>query len=155
MPDFDYMGSALGLWPMETSRGTLRIVRGPEKIADEITSVLLVQPGEIALYPSFGLAPDLFEPMSNAQPQYWCYRAHTAILKHVDGIEQLRVFIEEQPDAYNELKATIDFIPRDFPTLQTLTFGWFAYRGALFEGDMESFRRSMSFNGEPFPIFRN
>jgi hypothetical protein len=155
MRNFDYIGSALGLWPLETSRGDLRYVSGAEKIADEITSVMLIQPGEVVLHPSLGLAPELFELISNAQPRFWCFKAHEAILQHVDGISELRVYIDESPDIYNELKATIDFIPRDFPSRQTLTFGWYAYRGAIFDNDMEAFRRSISFNGTPFPIFKN
>lgn len=155
MPDYNYIGSALGLWPMETNQGTLRYVSGAEKIADEINSWMLIQPGEMMLAPGVGIAPELFEPISNSQPRFWCFQAHEAIIKHIDGIEQLRVYIEEMPDAYNELKATIDFVPKEFPSLQTMTFGWYAYRGALFDGDMEAFRRSMSFNGQPFPIFRN
>ncbi|NJK76843.1 MAG: hypothetical protein HC942_26305 [Microcoleus sp. SU_5_6] len=75
-------------------------------------------------------------------------------MRYVDGIYDLRVYVEDLNAISGDLKVLIEFTPA-VGSSGSLTFGWYAYRGALFDGDMESFRQSMSLNGEPFSAFRN
>lgn len=147
----NYLGSGLSLWPFYNETGALNIVRGSRLIASQIMTVMLMQPWE-SPHHSLGLSPELFEPLSNLQPQYWCYEAQREILRWVPGLEALSVYIPPQPDARAELSATIDFTPSASPTANTLTFGWYAYTGAMSSNDFSQFRESISLDGKPFSL---
>ncbi|MEM8602890.1 MAG: hypothetical protein AAGF24_03505 [Cyanobacteria bacterium P01_H01_bin.121] len=146
----DFLGSAWSPWPPHNLDGSLNIVSGPRKITADIISVCLIRRGEDPLHPDLGMAPLLFEPLSNYDPQFWVYEAESTIKKWVAGIDKLTVRIPDYEDYKNRLTTEISFIPLQQPDLNILTFPWYTYEGALWDQNLQGFLRAVSLNGQPF-----
>lgn len=138
------------MWPPHESRNGLNVVSGLRKITHDILSVSLVQRGEDPIHPTFGLAPDLFEPLSNYAPEFWVYHAEETIIKWVAGIEGLKVTVVNHEDYNNQLRTEISFIPKLYPDVNILTWNYYDYQGAIWQNDFETFLDSVRLNGTPF-----
>ncbi|MFQ3618058.1 MAG: hypothetical protein SNJ57_13200 [Cyanobacteriota bacterium] len=147
-----YLGSAWTLWSPYEIRNGLNIVRGSRKITHDILTVCLLRRGEDPMHPDMGLSPRLFEPLSGYAPQYWIYNIQQEILKWVAGIQQLSVDVGEFADYKNELTAKIQFVPKTEPDTHVLTFGYYAYQGAIWNQGLDPLIRSIQLNGEPFRL---
>lgn len=148
----NYVGSAWTLWTPYETRNGINIVRGSRKITHDILTVCLLRRGEDPIHPDMGIAPRLFEPLSGYAPQFWIYNIQQEILKWVAGIQQLSVDVGEFQDYHNELTARIQFVPRAQPDIHTLTFGYYAYQGAIWNQGIEPLIRSIQLDGEPFRL---
>lgn len=160
----EYLGRGLSFWPPYDDRGHLNLVAGERKIAHDIISVLLIQPGEVPHY-ALGIAPELFDPLSRSEAQYWAYNAQREILQWVVGIESLTVEIpHDRLDAENQLIAEIDFVPktiapggkdRDIAKYsaigrQNLLFSWSSYVEGLADTSLlNDFFLTVELNREP------
>jgi hypothetical protein len=151
----DYLGQSWSLWPPSGSDGGLNIVSGVDKVSAHIISVLLLRPGEDLMHPGLPLAPDLFDPLSDYNAQYWVYTAEQQIRAYVSGLDALKVDIDTFPDPENKLQANIRFSVKNYPDTNALTFGWYEYQGAVSVlSNIESFLDSVYLNGSKFPRFR-
>lgn len=148
----DYVGSAWTLWNPYATRDGINIVRGSRKITHDILTVCLLRRGEDPIHPDMGLSPRLFEPLSGYAPQFWIYNARQEILKWVAGIEQLSVDVGEFRDYRNELTTKIQFVARAEPDPHVLTFGYYAYQGAIWNQGIDLLIRSIQLDGEPFRL---
>lgn len=145
----EYLGSAWTLWPPTTNRG-LHVVDRSRVITAKIISVCLVRQGEDPLLPDFGVSPELFEPLSQYAPQYWVYNLSKEIRKWVAGIDRLSVEMVKFEDYQNQLKTVIQFVPSGEPTPHMLTFGLYAYQGALWGQQIDAFLEDITLDGQPF-----
>jgi len=147
---YEFVGSAWSLFPPDSDRAGLNYVDGTRRITAGILAVCLIQQGEDPIHPSYGMAPDLFEPLSNYTPQLWVYHAEKIILQWVPGIEKLHVDVTKHNATENQLFAEIQFIPMTEPDLNTLTWNYYAYQGAAWEGEYDRFLQDVNLNGQPF-----
>lgn len=147
---YAHLGSSWTLWPTHDDiTGRMQIVSGTRQIASGILTVLLTRKGEDYIHPDKGLAPDLFENLSNVAPRYWAYVARQEIGRWVKGIESIQV--ETTVDHVGgQLRAHIRFIPTRQPTVDLLTFGFYEYAGARYNDGMAAFIRDLTLNGQPF-----
>jgi hypothetical protein len=150
MAIYDYAGSSLSLWPIHSPWGGLNFVSGFRKITHDILSVCLTRKGEDPIHPTFGLAPDIFDPMSGYPVQYWIYSVEEEIINRVAGIQDLRVEIVDFGDYRNELQTRITFTPSADPDSHVLTFGWFEYTGAIWNQDLTTFLSDVRLDSSPF-----
>jgi len=147
-----HIGSAWTLWPPYETRNGLNIVRGSRKIAHDIFTVCLLRRGEDPIHPDLGISPRLFEPLSGYAPQFWIYNIQQELLKWVAGIQQLNVDVGEFEDYRNDLTATIQFVPLEEPDIHVLTFGYYAYQGAIWNQGIDQLLSSIQLDGEPFRL---
>jgi hypothetical protein len=151
----NYLGQSWSLWPAYSPDGGLNIVSGVEKVSAHIISILLIRPGEDLMHPGLPLAPDLFDPLSDYNAQYWVYTAEQQIRRYVSGLDDIRVSINTFPDPENKLAANIQFRAKDSPDTNALTFGWYEYQGAIAVlENVESFLDSVYLNGNKMQRFR-
>jgi hypothetical protein len=125
----------------------MNIVSGVRVVASEIISVLLVRRGEHPILWDYGLAPELFEALSDYEPQAWVYEAEQTIQRWVAGLERLTIQIEKEPDQRNRLSAYILFRTSATSDSNLLTFPWYEYQGAVADGDFDQFLEGVSING--------
>lgn len=146
-------GSCWSLFPPHDERGDLNLVSGVRRITHNILALLLVRPGECPIHPAYGLAPELFQPLSDEIPQVWVYKLEnprSGILRWVSGIDKLYVEVSRYEADWNQLKAEIQFIPLLDVDVNSLTFDFYAYQGAIWNQDFETFRSGIQLNGTPF-----
>lgn len=145
------MGNAWTLWggycPEQNSFLT---VSGPRQAAHAILSVCLIRKGEDPIHPDFGLAPQLFTPLSFEEPEYWVYHVEQEISRWVAGLQELQVQVSGYNNKDNRLETEIGFTLESEPSAHVLTFPFYRYQGAIFEGAFEPFIASISFDGNPF-----
>lgn len=146
----EFLGSSWSLWPPHDERRQLNIVSGTRKITSDILSVCLTRRGECPLHPDYGIAPELFQPLSDYSPQYWVYHLEEEISKWVEGLEILSVEVADKFDYTNELRTVISFVPKIQPDNNILTFGFYQYQGAVWGNDVKSFLDQVALNGERF-----
>ena len=144
----DLLGSAWSLWPPCSSRGFNR-VSGARRVSHSIISVCLIKKGEDLIHPDFGIAPDLFAPLSDSDPEYVVYHLEEELRRWVEGWEVMQV--RAMPDdPGNALNLTINFLPQqDFDT-HLLTFPFYQYQGAFFGDNLAGFLDSINLDGQPF-----
>ena len=133
----------------------LNIVSGVRKITHDILSVCLIRKGEDPMHPDFGMAPDIFDPLSSYPAEYWVYHAEQEILKWVAGIESLKIDIENLKDGVfadyrNDLITNIRFIPTFDVDVRVLTFGFYNYQGAIWDRDFNTFLSDIYLDGSAF-----
>ncbi len=104
------------------------------------------------MHPDLGLAPQIFEPLSGYAPQFWVYNAQQEILRWVAGIEQLYVDVGEFKDYRNDLTTVIQFIPKSEPDPHVLTFGYYAYQGAIWDQGIDQLLNDIQLDGSPFRL---
>lgn len=151
---YEYIGTGISLWPTSNKRGQLNVVGGIELLSSQIITVLLLKPGEDPLHPTLGIAPDLYEPLSNEVPTFFLYKAEETIQKwlghFLDGL-----WVRTNSDrAFYENRIAIDVIfrPKQEPKEGAfyLTLGWHEYTGVRSANKtIEEFRQSVALNGEP------
>lgn len=146
-----FLGSQWSLWPPDNLRGGMNIVAGTWKVSSDIISVCLTKKGECPLHPSYGLAPDLFEPLSDYAPQYLVYNIDKEIMKWVEDIQKLTVELE-YTDYKERINILVRFIPKFAPTLNTLTFGYYDYQGAIWGQNIDTFLDGVALNGKRFTL---
>jgi len=150
MNQLEYLGNSWTLWQPYNLRGGMNIVSGTRKITSDILTVCLTRKGERPLHPTYGIAPELFEPLSNYAPQYWIYQISQEILNWVEGIEQLSVNTFDYEDYKNRLGTEISFIPQNVPDVNVLTFGFYEYQGAVWNQSLDIFMDGVALNGSRF-----
>ena len=148
-----FLGNSWSLWPPHNERGQLNIVSGLSKITSDIISVCLTRKGECPLHPDYGIAPELFQPLSDYDSQYWVYHLQNEIIKWVEGLQSLTVDIAENADSNNSLGVVIEFIPLLRPDTNILTFGFYEYQGAVWSQGIEQFMDGVGINGQRFRGF--
>lgn len=155
----NFIGQSWSLWPPGSVKDGINIVGGSKKIASDILSVLLLRGGEDLIHWNLGWAPDMFDSMSLPDTQYWVYNAQQEIWKWVPGLASPPIVeIAGEygssripfPDPENGLTANIIFTPASGPDSNVLTFGWYAYTGAIWNKDLATFRQGLTLNGAPF-----
>lgn len=149
-----FVGNSWSAFPPHDDHGYLNIVGYVRGITSKILSVCLTQQGEDYQHPTRGLAPMIFDPLSSFAPQYWVLHVQDEILKWVTDIETLYTEVVDYEDYKNRLATEIQFIPKNGATVHTLTWGWYAYLGAIWDKDIETFREGVLLDGEPFYRFR-
>jgi len=147
-----FVGSAASLWPPANERGQLNIVTGTRKVTHDILSVCLIQKGEDPIHPDFGMAPEIFDSLSDYPIEYWVYHAEQEIQKWVTGISRIDVQVIDFTDAGNRLQTEIRFIPSFTPDSHTLTFGWYDYQGAIWNQDLGTFIKGICLDDQPFHL---
>ncbi len=147
----DFLGNAWSLWPPSNEAGGLNIASGIQKMSGDILSVMLLRPGEDPIHPASAIAPDLFESTSGYNARVWVYEVEQRIKTQVAGIdkEALKVGLNT-PDRENSLQAYVSFSPLAYPSENLLTFGWYAYTGAIWNQDLGTFLDSIQLNGRRF-----
>lgn len=148
--NYDAVGNAWSLFPPDDDRNGLNYTSGTRRITAGILSVLLIRQGEDPIHPEYGIAPELFEPLSNYTPQLWVYQAEKVILQWVPGIEKLSVDVTDNDAIGNQLRTEIKFIPMLEPDINTLTWNYYAYQGALWDGAFSQFLDGVHLNGRSF-----
>jgi hypothetical protein len=148
----DYLGQSWSLWPPSRNDGSLKIVARNEKISAHIISILLLRPGEDLMHPEMPMAPDIFDPLSGYNANYWVFHAEEKIRRWVNGLNLVKVNIVENnydsiPDVSNSLTANISFSTNDSGDTNALTFGWHEYQGMFMDrGNSEAFFDSVYLN---------
>jgi hypothetical protein len=152
--EFNQLGSQWSAWPPLVESG-LNLVDGVRVISSEIISLLLTIKGENPVLWEFGLSPQLFDPLSTYDAEYWVYEAQREILRWVGGIKSLSVQIENFPDPYNRLSAFITFVPTSSNDQNLLVFPWYSYTSLRTSTAREEFLDEIQLNGQRwsgFPI---
>jgi hypothetical protein len=150
---YGFYGNAWSLWLPYDEYGNLNIVSGVRTISHAIISVCLIKKGEDPLHPDFGIAVDLFEPLSNYAPEYWVYHAELEIKRWVAGLDQLFVRVSEYTNYQNALRTEIYFTPKGEPDRHLLTFPFYSYQGAIWNGDVGSFLDEIYLDEHPLHRF--
>jgi hypothetical protein len=101
------------------------------------------------LHPDFGLAPELFDPLSDYRPQYFIYQLREEVLKWVAGIEQISVQIPDYEDYKNRIEAQIRFRAVGQSAADLLVFDFYQYQGAIYRDNVEPFLQSITLNTTP------
>jgi hypothetical protein len=148
-----FLGNSWSLWPPQNERGTLNIVSGANKITSDIISLCLTSKGECPLHPDYGIAPDLFQPFSGYDAQFWAYHLEQEIQKWVEGLAFITVKISNDLASTNNLVATIEFVPMLRPDTNILTFGFYEYQGAMWNQGIDKFMDAIALNGVRFQGF--
>lgn len=150
---FDHAGSGWTLWPPHTLRADLNVVEGVRRITADILSVCCIRPGENFVHPGLGFAPDLFQRMSHETPHYFLEKLQQAILDWVAGIEKIHVQYIDSADWSNQIRVEIQFQPTGYPTVHTLTFGYYKYTGPDM-GSEQQFLADVHLDGNPVYALR-
>lgn len=122
-------------------------------ISANILTVLCTRPGEVPLHPTLGVAPDLFQPLSGKEPQYFRFKMREAILTWVAGIDYLDIDFIEWRDYENHLKVDVMFVPQVVASQHHLTFGWYSYLGPDWS-DSDRLMQDIYLDGRPFTALR-
>jgi hypothetical protein len=147
---YPFLGNAWTLWSAYDPRDGVRIVSGIEQASHAILSVCLIRKGEDPIHPDFGMAPELFEPLSFEQPEYWVYHAEQEIMRWVGGLAALQVRVSDYDNVGNGITTEIGFSLRSQPTQHILTFPFYQYQGAVMQGDWNPFIAAIILDGKPF-----
>lgn len=145
-----HLGGMWSLWPPGNAARGLNLAESDAVTAGLILSSLLLRPDEAPIHYALAQAPDLFEPLSGHQPQYWAHNAATHIERWVSGLERLQIWIDKQPDRANRLHAFIAFRSVGRPDDSLLTFDWLNYDGIRTGDGLTPFMDSVSLNGQDF-----
>ncbi len=147
---YAFLGNAWSLWSPYDDLTGLNIVSGARQAVQAILSVCLIRKGEDPIHPDFGLAPDLFVPLTDADPEYWVYHLEQEIVRWVAGIQKLQVKVSGYNNVENQMMAEIGFLLRSEPTIHVLTFPYYQYQGAVFDGAIAPFIEAVQLDGQPF-----
>lgn len=150
MRDLSFLGKLWSPWLPYNSKGNPNIVSGTGAIAASMLSLFLTQKGEIAEEYNFGLAPDIFDPMSDYTPEYWIFNAEQEIATWIPGIAQLRISISGYEASDNRLDTFISFVPKGQPDRNLLVFPFYQYQGAIWDGEIQQFLDGVYLNEFPF-----
>ncbi len=150
---YEYIGTGLSLWPTANSYGEMNVVSGVRLLSSQIITVLLLKPGEDPLHPTLGIAPDLYEPLSNEVPTFFLYKAEETIRAWLGKFLDALWVRTNRDRAFRENKIAIDIIFRPKESqgqdIFYLTLGWHEYTGVRSqEKTMTEFRRSVALNGQ-------
>lgn len=145
-------GIAWSLFPPGDVRGGLNVVYGARRISADILAVLCIRPGEVPFQPGLGISPELFEPLSGKQPQYYRFKMTEAIRKYVKGIQELDIEFLEWRDYENYLNVSVTFAPLNEVTRHNLTFGYYSYAGPDWRGG--SLLRDIHLDNSPVQLLR-
>lgn len=138
MVNYSFLGKGWSFWPPSDEKGRLNIISDIRRPSHDIISLLLFQKGDDPLHPDFGLAPELFIPMSSYDPQYWVYNVEKEITDWIPNISQLLVRVSGYEGSGNTLYSQIEYTPISEPGNYTLTFPFWQYQGALWDNSKES-----------------
>lgn len=150
-----YLGKEWGFYPPHNSNAGLNIVSGRKAIASRILHLFLTQKGEDPIHPSLGIAPELFEPLSNYDPRYFVFYAEQEIWdwnrKAKIGIGGLSVTttVYEESNT-NGIAISVQFVPEGESTASVLTFGFWEYMGAVHSRSLDEFLDSVQLDGIRF-----
>ena len=142
----NYLGSQWSLFPPHDSTGGMNITNKARTISSQILSIILTHKGTRYIYPSFGIAPDLFEPLSNYKPRYLAIHLKDEILKWNYklnmGIEALDVgsIVYEDHRRENGIDLVIEFRPQNEVNANVLTVGYWEYIDILKNYNQQSIR---------------
>lgn len=143
-----FVGSGWSLFPPHDEWGDLNILTGTRKITADILHVLLLRQGEDPMNPTLGIAPEIFEPLSNYAPQFFVYSVQEALRIWLKGqVEQFYIDFVRYRDSDNQIRVEIQFIPKMEPDVNILTFGYYAYQGAVWNQGIEPLLDSVAING--------
>lgn len=150
-----FLGSAWTFWGLYgPSQNSFLTVTGARQAAHAIISVCLIRKGEDPQHPDFGLAANLFTPLSYEEPEYWVYHVEEEIRRWVAGLSQLQVKVSGYNNSENQIETEIGFVLESEPSVHILTFPFYQYQGAILEGDFEPFIAAISLDGQPFTGLR-
>ncbi len=155
LSNLQYLGNDLS-FHSANFRGGLNVVNGTRAITSRLLTLLLTRKGEDPIHPTLGIAPELFEPLSYDEPHYLVYAIREEIQAWNKaakiGLSSLQVEINSQNVYTNEIYVFVSFTPMGRTTgeIDVLTFGYWAWKGAIYDEDLETFIRGISFNGKPF-----
>lgn len=150
-PDFSFLGRGFSFWTPYDSATGMRIVSGEQLITHKIIFIFLTPKGKVAYHPTLGMAPDLFDPLSNYVPQYFIYQAEQELVRCLGSeVTAIKVNLEKYRDYENQIQVECLFVPADQASPSTLTFGYYDYQGAIWNGELEPFLKGVTLNGEPF-----
>jgi hypothetical protein len=138
--------------------GEMNIVSSPTRVvASRIIHLLLTPYGGDPIHPTLGMAPKLFDPISDKSVHYFVYHAQESILRWNKaakiGMKSVTVEAEPLTEYRNDITINIYFIPEVEEYADVLTFGYWLYTGAVYSNEVKPFRDSITLNGDPFPYF--
>lgn len=148
-PDtLDFLGNSWAIIPASSRKYGINVVSGIHKMVADIISVALERRGHRPIHPSYGLAPLLFEPLSQIAPQAWIHELKTQIELWVEGIESVTINLVSDYDMDNSLQVQIIFVPKIAPDQNVLSFDYYSYQGADWDKGIEEFAAGIALNGE-------
>lgn len=155
--DATYTGNDWTFYPSHNSIGGLNIVSGRSAIASRILHILLTRKGEDPIHPSLGIAPELFQPLSQYDPRYFVYQADQEIRNWNNrakiGIGALSVDVVVYEDRYtNGIGIEIQFSPANELLVSSLSFGFWEYLGATHSRSFEEFLDGVHLDGDRFKL---
>ena len=150
-----HLGQDFSWFPPENARGQMNIVSGTHAICSRILTLLLIRKGEYPHHPTLGIGPELFEPLSYKLPHYFVTNIREEIIAWFEetggGLDTLEVNVNQQDIYTNEIKIYITFTPTGARGHESvLTFGYWEWTGFIHDRDLETFKRGVSLNGQPF-----
>jgi len=95
------------------------------------------------MHPTMGLAPDLFQPLSDIEPEYLVFHLRLELEKWVEGVDSLSVEWEKYSHEHNRVRIGTFFVPTRSTSKHLLTFPLHQYAGALLDGATASFLSSI------------
>jgi hypothetical protein len=155
--DAAFTGNDWSFYPSHNRIGGLNIVSGRSAIASRILHILLTRKGEDPIHPSLGIAPELFQPLSQYDPRYFVYQADQEIRNWNNrakiGIGALSVDVVVYEDRYtNGIGIEIQFSPANELLVSSLSFGFWEYLGATHSRSFEEFLDGVELDGDRFKL---
>jgi hypothetical protein len=149
-------GQCWSPWPSAGLDGKPNLVSGHRVIAVEMFSVCLTMKGENPLHPNYGVAPELFGPLSGKSAQYFVYKLQEELTRALKGyVTFLEVLMEEYLDFHNALKVRITYRPVGYSDYHTLAFPFYTYNGPDFTIGADNFMAQVVLDDAPlFPKLR-
>lgn len=123
----DFLGNEWSLFPPGNLKTGLNIVSGVNLIAANIFTIALLQPGEDAIHPKLGIAPELFGSKNEPSVQYYEHLLQESISTYLKGKISSVWVRATKTDKKHQLNIEIYFSLADDPSQHTLTFGFYVY----------------------------
>ena len=145
------LGKSWSLWPPgHPGVGGLHLIEGADAIiADLIISLILTFAGECPLHPSFGVAVNLFQPLSDYEPEYLVYNLEREIIRWIGGIQEVHCTIAGHDAIANKVGVDIYFVSSASLNRNVLVFPLFQYQGVSSRADLSTFLQSIELNQHP------
>lgn len=126
MVDDTFLGRSWSLFPPGVGGG-MNLVRGADTIVADIFAIALLRPGEDAIHPDLGIAPDLFANKGEPIPLYYEHALREALLRYLRGKVASFGVRASKPPVRNKIDFEIWFVPARAASRHTLTFGFYVY----------------------------
>jgi len=121
-----FLGRGWSLFPPAVN-GRMNLVAGVDVICADIFTAALLRPGEDAIHPDLGIAPDLFQNKGEPVPLYYEHALKEGLAKYLRGKVASFGVRASKPPVRNKIDFEIWFVPARVASRHTLTFGFYVY----------------------------